>query len=225
MDRPLLQITTTPARYEYEVMRAKLEMSKETKPAEPRRVSRAQANMRRQAAGRFEMNAVRRRSDMGVGGQSPAPRAAAPTGAAAPAATVNRLATLQTGGQGAQTAQAAQSAPADYSQYAGAAAKAGAAGGGSVSDTVWGQSMQHSQGDLVLMPLSSDDIHYIPASLAGGFSPGDTSTNWNVGKARLDFVPSSFSMNFTQYASVNIEYTGGFIYVPPSSDPNYEGRA
>ena len=66
MVRPMLEITTTPAKYEYEVMRARLQITQE-KPVVNRMVRRATLNMRQQA-GRFEMNTVRRRSDMGMKG-------------------------------------------------------------------------------------------------------------------------------------------------------------
>lgn len=198
MIRPMLQITTTPARYEYEVMRARLEITQE-KPKVDRKVSRATLNMRRQA-GRFEMNTVRRRSDMGFKG------------------VVDRA-----NYDGEIGRQGATEAIGNYVDFGNQVAKIQQ--GASIPDTVYGKSMQHSQGDLVLMPVSPIEIHYIPASLAVDFSPGQMESNWNVGKARLDFVPGSFGMNFSQYASVNIEYVGGFNYVPPSANPDYEARA
>lgn len=223
MVRPLLEITTTPARYEYEVVRAKLEISQE-RPVADRKVSRASSNMRRQA-GRFDMNTVRRRSDLNAGSNN---NNTAKTILAGSAARTGTTGTEYSNGVTVQQSTGYASSSGNvvnYSEYSNAMAARSAEGSSIVSGTVWGQSMQHSQGDLVLVPVSPVDIHYIPASLAGDFEFGSTSTNWNVGKARLDFVPGAFSLNFTQYASISIEYIGGFNYVPPSSDPDYEGTA
>lgn len=198
MVRPLLEITTTPARYEYEVMRARLQMSQE-KPRVQRTVKRASLNMQRQA-GRFEMNTVRRRSDMGFKG------------------VVDRA--EYEGDRGQQTAG---DATARYAQVGNQLAQIDK--GANVPDTLWGQSMHHNKGDLVLVPLSPVELNYVPASLAMDFQPGQMHSNWDVGRARLDFVPGSFSMNVVQYASINIEYTGGPLYVPPSADPNFVAEA
>ena len=198
MIRPMLEITTTPARYEYEVMRAKLEISKE-KPTVDRTVKRASLNMQRQA-GRVEMNSVRRRSDMGFKGVVERANYEADNG---------RKAALQVTG--------------NYAEFGNQVAMQHK--GATIPETMWGQSMQHRQGDLVLVPLSPVDIQYIPASLTADFQPGEMTANWNVGRARMEFSPPSFSLNFTQYASINIEYTGGFVYAPPSADPNFEAKA
>ena len=198
MVRPMLEITTTPTRYEYEIMRAKLQISQE-KPQVDRKVSRATLNMKRQA-GRFEMNTVRRRSDMGQKG------------------VVDRANYEADRGQ-----KAATEAVGNYVDFGNQVANQHK--GANIPDTLWSQAVQHNKGDLVLMPLSPIDIQYVPASLSMDYVPGEMSANWNVGKARLDFVPGSFSMNITQYASVNIEYIGGFIYAPPSADPDFVAEA
>lgn len=199
MVRPMLEITTTPARYEYQVARAKLQITQK-QPTVDRKVSRATLNMKRQA-GRFEMNTVRRRSDMGLKGVVDRAQFEADKG--------KRFATEAIG---------------TYTDIGNQLARINE--GANIPDTAYSQSMKHvGEGDLVMVPVSPIDIHYIPASLAMDFQPGQMQADWNVGKARLDFVPGSFGLDFQQYASINIEYTGGFIYVPPSSDPNYEARA
>ncbi|MDL2327152.1 DUF6470 family protein [Ruminococcaceae bacterium OttesenSCG-928-A11] len=199
MIRPLLEITTTAARYEYQVTRAKLQISQE-KPTVERRVSRATLNMKRQS-GRFDMNTVRRRSDMGMKGVVDRATFEADRGKTQATETIGNYAEV-----GNQLAKIDQ--------------------GANIPDTMYSQSMKHvGKGDLVLVPVSPIDIHYIPESLAVDFNPGHMQSDWNVGRAKLDFVPGNFTMDFQQYASINIEYVGGFTYVPPSADPNYEARA
>lgn len=197
--KPLLQITTTPARYEYEITRARLEISQQ-QPTVDRTTKRATINMRTQA-GKLEMNTVRRRSDMGLKGVVDRANYDADLGKnAAVEATRNYVAF------GEQVKNFHK--------------------GANIPDAMWNKWMQQNkQGDLVLIPLSPVDIHYIPSSLEMDYQPAQMNTNWNVGRARLDFVPGSFSLNFTQYASISIEYLGGPMYVPPSADPDFEAMA
>lgn len=154
----------------------------------------------RKQSGRVEMNTVRRRSDMGFKG------------------IVDRA-----NYEGERGVQIAREKTGDYAQMGNQLAMQHK--GANIPDTMWGQTMKHSQGDLVLMPVSPIELHYIPASLAVDFQPGEMSANWDVGKARLDFVPGSFKLNFTEFASINIQYIGGPLYVPPSADPNFVAEA
>ena len=198
MIKPLLEITTTPARYEYEISRAKLQINQQH-PTVERSVRRASLNIRTQA-GRVEMNSIARRSDMGFKG------------------VVDRA-----NYEADQGRQLVSEATGNYAEFGNQLANI--AHGGNIPDALYSQSMQHSKGDLVLVPVSPIDIQYMPASLAMDFTPGEINTNWNIGKARLDFVPGSFNINFTQYSSIKIEYLGGPVYVPRSADPNFEATA
>lgn len=202
--KPLLEIQTTPARYEYEMSHAKL--VKSDKPATSgRQVSRAAVNMRKQA-GRVEMGSVRRKSDMNIVDRT---RTGAKT-------------TVDSTGKSAVPVNGAGDYTSIGSQLAGASGQTQVA---SVADSMWGRTMQHSKGELVLVPVSPVELHYIPASLAMNYQQSEVNTNWNVGLAKLDFVPSSFRLNFTEFASISITYTGGPLYVPPSADPNFEAQA
>jgi hypothetical protein len=190
MIRPLLQITTTRSQYEYEISRAHLKISQE-RPMVDRTERRAQLNMKRQA-GRVEMNTVRRRSDMGFKG------------------VVDRASYEADRG----VRQATQ-AVGDYAKLGNALLNFHK--GANIPDALWSQSMEHSQGDLVLVPVSPIEIHYVPAQLAADYQPGEMKADWDTGRARLDFVPGDFSLNFIRHASISIKYTGGFHYVPPSA--------
>lgn len=198
MIKPLLEITTTPARYEYEISHARLEISQKH-PTVERTTRRASVNMRSQS-GRFEMNSTARRSDMGFKGVVDRANYEADLGKAG-----------------------AKEATGNYVDFGNQMANI--AHGGNIPDALYSQMMQHSKGDLVLVPVSPIDIHYIPASLAMDFTPGEMSANWNIGRARLDFVPGSFDIRFTQYSSIKIEYLGGPLYVPPSADPDFVATA
>ncbi len=196
--KPLLQITTVPAQYEYQIERARLELS-QPMPQVERVTQRASLNMR-QESGRLEMNSVRRRSDMGFKGVVEGAEDEAAKGF-----DVGQDATATYAEIGNQLAKISQNT--------------------NIPDTLWGQSSLHNKGELVLMPLSPVEIQYVPAKVHTSYNPGSIRADWNINKAQLDFVPGSFSLVFSQHASINFEYIGGFNYVPPSAAPDFEANA
>ncbi len=196
--KPLLQITSVPAQYEYQIERARLEIS-QPKPQVERVTQRASLNMR-QESGRLEMDSVRRRSDMGFKGVVEGAEHEADLGF-----------------------EAAKEATASYAEIGNQLAKISQ--NTNIPDTLWGQSSLHNKGELVLMPLSPVEIQYMPAKVHTSYNPGSIRADWNINKAQLDFVPGSFSLVFSQYASLDIEYIGGFHYVPPSASPDFESQA
>ena len=46
--------------------------------------------------------------------------------------------------------------------------------------------------------------------------------DWKIGGGSFEFTPGDIEFTDTQRPEVIIKYVGGPIYVPPSSDPNYE---
>ena len=46
--------------------------------------------------------------------------------------------------------------------------------------------------------------------------------DWKIGGGSFEFTPRDIEFTVTQRPEVLIKYVGGPIYVPPSSDPNYE---
>jgi hypothetical protein len=40
----------------------------------------------------------------------------------------------------------------------------------------------------------------------------------------MTYIPDSLIIELQQRAQAIIEYIGGYVYVPPSSDPNYKGK-
>ena len=46
--------------------------------------------------------------------------------------------------------------------------------------------------------------------------------NWRMNQMNFTFVPGDIEFTMTQRPDVIIKYVGGPLYVPPSSDPNYE---
>jgi len=49
--------------------------------------------------------------------------------------------------------------------------------------------------------------------------------DWRMNHPTFEFTPGDIQISVTQQPNVEIKYVGGPLYVPPSSDPNYEGDA
>ena len=49
--------------------------------------------------------------------------------------------------------------------------------------------------------------------------------DWRMSNPTFEFTPGDIQISVTQQPNVEIKYVGGPLYVPPSSDPNYEGEA
>lgn len=80
--------------------------------------------------------------------------------------------------------------------------------------------------------LSQVNINFIPTTDANiSWSGGDIQVQYQMDKLNFDwhmqdmsftFVPGDIEISVTQQPDVIIKYVGGPLYVPPSSDPNYE---
>lgn len=73
-----------------------------------------------------------------------------------------------------------------------------------------------SSNQVAYVPNSSDEIKWQPSAL-------NLQIDMNINDPNLKYVPGSISFEVEQYPSVQIEYLGGPMYCPPSSDPNYKG--
>ncbi len=74
------------------------------------------------------------------------------------------------------------------------------------------------------IPKERIDMSWEPASVKHNVERGRVESDWKQAANKMEFIPSSYSLEVKQLAKVEIEYIGGFQYVPPSSDPNYEEK-
>lgn len=75
---------------------------------------------------------------------------------------------------------------------------------------------------VAYVPNTSDEIKWEPSTLNL-----DLEFNFNPVEepdTELKYVPRQISFEVEQYPTIKIEYLGGPLYVPPSSDPNYEDK-
>lgn len=72
------------------------------------------------------------------------------------------------------------------------------------------------------LPSVKADVSFTPHQLNMKYEMDKLQFDWRVsGKAEMSFTPASIEFKVKGYAKVEIEYTGGPIYAPPSADPNY----
>jgi len=72
------------------------------------------------------------------------------------------------------------------------------------------------------LPKEGADVTFDNGVLNINYDAGDVNIDWeNAGVVPFEFTPGKVEFEITQMPSVQIEYTGGPIYVPPQSDPNY----
>ncbi|MEG1367900.1 MAG: DUF6470 family protein [Hydrogenoanaerobacterium sp.] len=199
MAQLLIRITSKPMRYERSVQPAKLQAA----PYQPPQmnVSRSGGTLEmKQEQVKVQMDSVERRSSMGL--KNPVDFAKE---------------------QGQKGVQMAMQATADYAEVGNQMMQAYK--GVTVVDAALSKLAKYAQADVVLVPLSPINISWQPSSLDINYTPVNLSIDWNIARPQMEFVPSSVSMNITQYPSVQIEYLGGPVYAPPSADPNFKAQA
>lgn len=73
------------------------------------------------------------------------------------------------------------------------------------------------------IPKTGADITFDKGVLNINYDAGDVNIDWeNAAAMPYEFTPGKVEFSISQMPSVEIEYTGGPIYVPASADPNYE---
>ena len=83
-----------------------------------------------------------------------------------------------------------------------------------------------------LPPMANTNIQFLPSaspelSWTGGemnirYEMDKLNFDWRMEQMQFTFVPGDIEFTMTQRPDVIIKYVGGPIYVPPSSDPDYE---
>ncbi len=75
---------------------------------------------------------------------------------------------------------------------------------------------------IEFLPTTGPDISWNPAELNIRFEMDKLNFDWHLNEQYFEFTPGAIEISMTQRPDVVITYVGGPIYVPPSSDPNYE---
>lgn len=75
--------------------------------------------------------------------------------------------------------------------------------------------------NIGVIPSTPVDVSWEPATAKATVKRSGAENNWQKSAQEMEFIPSSITIEVKQLADVEIEYLGGFRYVPPSSDPDY----
>ncbi len=72
------------------------------------------------------------------------------------------------------------------------------------------------------LPSTGPEISWDNAELSIRYEMDKLGFDWKMNEGSYHFTPGSIEVSVAQQPDVLIEYVGGPIYVPPSSDPNYQ---
>jgi len=96
--------------------------------------------------------------------------------------------------------------------------------GEDVLGQIFAQRNQQPTGEFELgfTPSAPVEIDFEPADLVINYQMDKLNFDLKVASGNFEFIPGDIEFSITQHPDVKIEYVGGPIYVPPSSDPNFE---
>ena len=71
------------------------------------------------------------------------------------------------------------------------------------------------------IPSTGAEISWEPYQLQMDYHQGELKNEWQIMRDILNYVPGSVRMTILQRPRVDIEYLGSPMYIPPSADPEY----
>ena len=80
----------------------------------------------------------------------------------------------------------------------------------------------HPNSGIEFLPSVPAEITWDPAEMSIRYEMDKLNFDWRVNQPQFEFTPGDIEISVTQHPDVLIKYVGGPLYVPPSSDPNYE---
>lgn len=75
---------------------------------------------------------------------------------------------------------------------------------------------------MQFLPKVGPEITWDPAEMNIRYEMDKLAIDWKLNEGSFEFTPGDIEFTIAQRPDVVIKYIGGPIYVPPSSDPNYE---
>lgn len=76
--------------------------------------------------------------------------------------------------------------------------------------------------NIDFLPSTGPDISWDGGELSIQYQMDKLNFDWRMEQMNFTFVPGDIEFTMTQRPDVIIKYVGGPLYVPPSSDPDYE---
>jgi hypothetical protein len=75
---------------------------------------------------------------------------------------------------------------------------------------------------IQFLPTVGPDISWTPAEMSIRYDMDKLNYDWRVNQPQMQFTPGDIEITVKQQPDVIIKYVGGPLYVPPSSDPDYQ---
>ena len=99
--------------------------------------------------------------------------------------------------------------------------------GGKALDQIFAQSGQSPEREFIYSttPSVPPEISWSEPDISIQYDLEKLNFNWRISRGDFEFVPGSIEFKITQRPEVKIEYIGSPIYVPASSNPNFESEA
>ena len=191
----LLQVTTTPIKYEMQVERARLEIRQKFQPEGTVSHKNAQLNLEATNT-RVQLDTYEMRRSLGF---------ASPKDLVADAAQKGRENITE------KTREYTDIGRQMSETY----------NGTTIADIYRQKMLEQPSSYTAFLPNGGTQISWIPAGLKTDYQEGYLDHSWNVTPPTMDYVPGSFHVEILQYPSINVEYLGGPHYVPPSAAPDY----
>ena len=76
--------------------------------------------------------------------------------------------------------------------------------------------------NIKFLPSVGPEITWDPGEMHIRYEMDKLNFDWRMNEPKFEFTPGDIELSVTQQPDVIIKYVGGPLYVPPSSDPNYE---
>lgn len=76
--------------------------------------------------------------------------------------------------------------------------------------------------NIEFLPSTGPDISWDGGEMSIRYEMDKLNFDWRMEQMSFTFVPGDIEFTMTQRPDVVIKYVGGPLYVPPSSDPDYE---
>ena len=80
----------------------------------------------------------------------------------------------------------------------------------------------HPNSGIEFLPSVGPEITWDPGEMQIRYEMDKLNFDWKMSEGEFKFTPGDIELSVTQQPDVIIKYVGGPLYVPPSSDPNYE---
>lgn len=194
----LLRITSNPIKYELEIEHARLEYNNVLMPAAQVHTQRQELKIDTENA-QMHVDTYEARKSLGL---------------------------MKTGDQIKMAADSARAAlQKKMREYIEDGQAMGAIENGTTIAQIAGQKMLKQPTTVtVFLPSAGAEITWTPHEVKISFDEGKLDYDWDKTRWSMNYIPGEVRMKILQYPSVELEYLGGPMYIPPSADPNYEEK-